>query len=407
MGRASSFVRRFGAAGFQEHDNMALAPNGLSARATLAAITSAGILYANVSPLIVSGLALDNRFTQASAGYLLSINMYGTAFGGFVILFLIRRISWRPSTAALLLTLICCDTASVYLDAPGALFGVRFVHGLTGGALIGVLSSVIARMASPERTIAFAIVIQLVLGGAGAAWLAPLMATVGVRAIWFSLIVYSAFGLALLPLLDRYQTPARSRATTSSGRAPWLVVALACAGVFVYQAGEMASFAYIFEIGMRHALDTAVIGRAIGIGLWVGGPAALLVAWWSTRSGRMLPASFGAVATAFGVALLWVPAALAYFAANIGLSVCFSLTLPYLLGVVAEMDNDGDMAAIGGFVNSLGLATGPAIAATIIGDAHYERVVVFAVTALLVSGLLVAWPARVLDRRNKRGRVVW
>jgi predicted MFS family arabinose efflux permease len=386
---------------------MALNPNGFPARTTLAAIMSAGILYANVSPLIVSGLALDVRFTQASAGYLLSVNMYGTALGGFIILFLIRRLSWRTTTAALLLALIGCDTASVYLDAPSLLFAVRFVHGLAGGALIGVLSSVIARMASPERTIALAIVIQLALGGAGAAWLAPLMTSVGVRAIWFSLVAFSAIGFALLWLLDSYSARAAHSTARSRSRAPWIVIALGCAGVFVYQAGEMASFAYMFEIGTGHGLDAAVAGRAIGIGLWVGGPAALLVAWWSTRSGRMLPASVGAVATAFGVALLWLPSAVAYLTANIGLSVCFSLTLPYLLGVVAETDNDGDMAAIGGFVNSLGLATGPAIAAAILGDAHYERVVLFAVTALVVSGLLVVWPARVLDLRNKRGRVVW
>jgi hypothetical protein len=65
------------------------------------------------------------------------------------------------------------------------------------------------------------------------------------------------------------------------------------------------------------------------------------------------------------------------------------------------------MAALGGFVNSLGLATGPAIAATLLGDNHYERVVLFAVIALASAAIAVAKPASLLDGRARHGRVVW
>jgi len=37
-------------------------------------------------------------------------------------------------------------------------------------------------------------------------------------------------------------------------------------------------------------------------------PAALFVAWWSTRSGRLLPATIGALLTSAGVALFFVRA---------------------------------------------------------------------------------------------------
>lgn len=43
------------------------------------------------------------------------------------------------------------------------------------------------------------------------------------------------------------------------------------------------------------------------------------------------------------------------------------------------MDNTGQMSALGGFVNSLGLATGPAIAAYLVGDGNLHLVVMFAV----------------------------
>ena len=71
------------------------------------------------------------------------------------------------------------------------------------------------------------------------------------------------------------------------------------------------------------------------------------------------------------------------------------------------MDNSGQVAAIGAFTSSLGLATGPAIAATLLGESHHERILIFACGALAASLLLVFGPARMLDRRAKHSRVVW
>ncbi len=186
-----------------------------------------------------------------------------------------------------------------------------------------------------------------------------------------------------------------------------MAIALGCAALFVYQAGQMATFAYVIEFGERHELTAEVIGRAAAIRLWVGGPAAAFVAWWWTRSGRLRPAATGALLTSAVVALFFLPGELAYLVANIGFAIGFSLTIPYLLGVVAEMDNSGQMAALGGFINSLGLATGPAIAATILGDSHYERVLLFAVIALAATAIVVAAPAQLLDARDTHGRVEW
>jgi predicted MFS family arabinose efflux permease len=385
-----------------------LPPNGFAARIVLAILVAVGILYANFGPLIVSGLA-HHDFSSAAAGYLLSVNLYGTALGGIAIVFLIRRVPWRATAVALMLAVLAADLASLWLGDPRALQVVRFVHGLAGGAAIGVFGSVIARTTSPERTFALTVVIQLVLGGLATALLAPVVVADGVAVIWMVLVAFTTFGFLLLPWLDRYPIRETESANDSVGvqRAPWSAIAFACAALFAYQAGQMAIFAYVIELGERHGLDAGFIGTTVAVGQWIGGPAGLFVAWWSTRSGRLLPCALGAVLTSTGVAFFGAPGELAYVVANVGFGIFFTLTIPYLLGVVAEMDNAGQMAALGGFVNSLGLATGPAIAATILGDAQYDRVVWFAVFALAATAVVVALPARLLDRRDKHGRVVW
>jgi fucose permease len=87
--------------------------------------------------------------------------------------------------------------------------------------------------------------------------------------------------------------------------------------------------------------------------------------------------------------------------------VCFSIAIPYLLGMGSEMDNTGQIAAVGSFINSLGLASGPAIAANLVTGDHYERVLVFSCLALLASAIVGMPAARMLDQRNMRSRVVW
>lgn len=388
-----------------------LAPNGVAARLVLAMLPTAGILYANVGPVIVSGLARRAGFTAETAGYVLSADMYGSALGGFLIIFLVERVRWRPAAAVLLLLVIAADLLSAWSDGASLLMAVRFLHGMAGGALIGVAASVIARTEGPERTFGFLLAMQLLLGGIGVMLLTPLLDTVGVTLVWLSLAVFGLCTLALLPLLDSY--PARTASNipdagaTGPGRAPMFIIVSALAALFVYQAGEMAAFAYMIELGLHYALTAEFVSLAIAISLWLGGPAALLVAWWSTRSGRLLPACGGLVLSTLVVSLLFVATPTAFMLANAGFGIVFSLTLPYLLGLASELDNTGRLAAVGGFVNSLGLATGPAIGAALLDDGQYVRLLAFAVTMLAAGAVLVIPAARGLDARSKYGRIDW
>ncbi len=384
------------------------APNALPARLALAILGSAGILYANFSPVIVSGLTQSSYFTAETAAYVFAANMYGTAIGGLAAVFLVGYLNWRWSSVVLVVLLIVADVVSALVGATESLYAVRFVHGLIGGSLMGVAMSVIARTESPERTIAFSIVIQLSLGGLGAAVLIPQLPTYGVGVVWLSLIGLSVCTLMLLPFLGPYSknkdVVSGSRVTQ---RPSWGHVSLAMAALFLFQSGQMAAFAYRVELGLHYELSASFISLVLAVSLWLGAPAALLVAWWSTRSGRLLPACLGGACMTVATGLLLLPDAIMFFVASIGFAVFFAITIPYLLGVASEMDNTGQMAAVGGFVNSLGLATGPAIAGVLLGDAEHYRVLLFACAVLAASVVAIFAPARMLDGRAKHRRVIW
>ncbi len=116
---------------------------------------------------------------------------------------------------------------------------------------------------------------------------------------------------------------------------------------------------------------------------------------------------FGVLCMQGSIALLLAHAPAAYLCANIGFSIFFRISIPYLLGVASEMDNSGQLAAFAGFISSIGLATGPAVTALILGDGQFERIVWFAQAMLPIGLLLVAQPAQMLDNLSRNSRVIW
>ena len=144
-----------------------VAPNSLVARTFLAFLATAGLFYVNIMPAIVDGLIEGLGFTSQEAGNVGSANVYGAAVGAFIVVFMIKRISWRPTAYAMLALLIGMDLLSILVAAPEALIAFRFVHGLVGGALVGVGFAVIARTLNPDRTFGVLLVVQFGLGGLG------------------------------------------------------------------------------------------------------------------------------------------------------------------------------------------------------------------------------------------------
>ena len=57
------------------------------------------------------------------------------------------------------------------------------------------------------------------------------------------------------------------------------------------------------------------------------------------------------------------------------------------------------MAALGGFASKMGLASGPAVAALIVGDDNYGLLINVSVIALVACLIVMILPARVLDKR--------
>ena len=87
-----------------------------------------------------------------------------------------------------------------------------------------------------------------------------------------------------------------------------------------------------------------------------------------------------------------------WITANCLVGITWAYTISYLLGLVSRFDAAGQMAAMVGFASKMGLASGPAIAALLLGESNYALIIWMAVAVLILSLLVVLLPAKMQDR---------
>ncbi|MBS0333264.1 MAG: MFS transporter, partial [Proteobacteria bacterium] len=122
-----------------------LDPNRPLGSLLLALLTTAGIFYVNIIAALIAQLRESLGFSAQIAGLVGSANIYGAAIGSFAVALFSRRWPWRPTAAAALICMIVLDLVSIFIRQPIPLMGLRVVHGMAGGVLVGTGLSLIAR----------------------------------------------------------------------------------------------------------------------------------------------------------------------------------------------------------------------------------------------------------------------
>ena len=132
---------------------------------------------------------------------------------------------------------------------------------------------------------------------------------------------------------------------------------------------------------------------------WIGIVGSGLVIVLPTRLGRTVPLGIAILLTALATwALHFSDVDLVYIVANCAIGITWAFGIPYLLGMCSEFDRAGQMAALGGFASKMGLASGPMIAALVVGADNYSLVINLGAAALAISLVAAFFPSRLLDR---------
>lgn len=380
-----------------------VSPNGEVARVLLSFLATAGLFYVNIMPALIDGLIDGLGFSNREAGFVGSANVYGAALGAFFVVFIIRKISWKRVSFFLLMGLILCDAISMTILDPLPLIIMRFFHGVLGGILVGIGFAVISRTSQVDRTFGYLLTVQFGLGGLGLMYLPPLVPVYGTFALFISLMLFSVVTLLMLPFLSAYpiqETFAEDQ--QRKGPHSYKLLLLALLATFLFQAANMGVYAYVIGLAKHAGLGMAFISSTLGVAAWIAILGSVLVIILSTRFGRLVPVVIATLLTALGTWMLHfsdVPSM--YWLSNVGVGITWAFVISYLLGLCAEFDVSGQMAALGGFASKMGLASGPLAAALLVGQDNYALMINIAAILLLLSAFAVVLPAMVLDRKHK------
>jgi len=383
-------------------------PNGEVARVLLAFLATAGIFYINIMPAIVDGLKEGLAFTNKQAGLVASANTYGAAVGALLVVFLVTHINWRKASYALLALLISIDLTCMFLRDPVVLIAVRALYGLCGGALVGIGFSVMSRTSEVSRTFGYLLTIQFGLGGVGIIYLPALVPAFGTKALFLSLATFGLVTMIMLPFLSDY--PARDQPDRKvAGLIPSGPAVFALIATFLFQAANMAIYAYSIGIGKFAGLDPSFVSTSLGIGAWIAIAGSVLVIILSTKLGRLKPVSIAILITAMSTWALhysdinpdsWFSSV--FWLANVVIAITWAFTISYLLGMCAEFDRTGQMAALGGFASKMGLASGPFFAAYVVGENNYGLVITASTLCLILCMFAAVLPSKILDAADMR-----
>ena len=378
-------------------------PDGLAASLLLAFLSSAGLYYVNIFPAITQALMSGAGLSTVDAGQITSANAMGAAFGAFFITLLIRRIPyWKLASVALLAALVAIDALTIAQETTAVLVPLRFVHGFLGGSLVGLGFSVIARTARPSIAFSLLLVVQYGGGALGLWLLPPLVPEYGAYVPFYALILFCLATLCMIPFLAAYPLPEAISQADKLGAASkikLLPLVLVLAALFLFQAGNMSLFAFIFGLGENYGLTVDFMSPAIGIANVVSISGAVLAAWAGIRFKLMRPLAVALACSALGTLLFLLSASQQfYLLANCVTGVAWAFCVPYVLTMSARFDEAGQMAALGGFASKMGLATGPAVAGYVLaGEGAYPFLIMMVSAVIGVCLVLALRPAHVLD----------
>jgi predicted MFS family arabinose efflux permease len=278
---------------------------------------------------------------------------------------------------------VAAGIGSALTDSYSVLVICRIMLG-AGGALVGAAGTAAAASSqNPERVYAFVMIASSVVLAAEPAlleWLAlgPFGLVGGFYALAIATALLMPFLIWLLPprLSER---AARSSAWSALLRAPNRAIAVTTMlALFIYETGQGGIWTYMAEFGERSGLEDQSFGNAMSVIQLLGLIGSFLAIWIGDRFGSKWPIVLGIainVAAAVGLGLSTNP--ILYMLLNVTWFAAYYFVVPYLLGVMAKLDDLGRWAVAVDAMWWLGDAAGPPAAGMIVERSGFELLAAF------------------------------
>lgn len=381
-----------------------LPPDSFLSMASTAYIASTGLFYFAVLPLIVGALVGFGGYSDEVAGKIASMNVLGSTFGAIAAAALMQRVSPRLMCCLGLVTMVIGDFLSGHATSAQSLYLVRLLSGVGGGMTASVALGMMAHLRNSDRGYGGFMFFQAAMAGVTFYLLPQWLPTIGIEGLFSILAAVGLLALLPLPLLSLFDTlPKKCQPYGKLLRAPKVVLALLA--FVIFEIGISSCWAFVERIGINHGFDSETVGLVLSLTTVTGIIGALSVAAVCEKLGRFRSLSAGLIliiSACFPMILLSDEAA--FFGANLLLGFAWAFSVPLFQTILADLDIEGRVVALGVIAGLGGITLGP-LAASLVIEAYGLSQLIWLVTGCIAVALILTTPTALgIDRQKKHER---
>jgi predicted MFS family arabinose efflux permease len=363
-----------------------------------------GLLATSVAailPVLVGVWQRQAGLRVDQAGYVAATELFAQVAGTG--LFLCASPRWTLRTIAVFglgVMVVGNIVTAVSVDFP-SLTLARAIAGAGGGVIRALCMMWLAKAVSPGRAFAVYAGAQVGLAAVTTALLPHLIDAEGMRAPYLVLILVSALGFSLCPLLPRH-SPLPPFAIRQRGLASYTTAAiLAIVALFIFFAGQGALWTYLAPIGAYRSIPAASVTQALALLNFAGLAGALGVGAMAHRvNPRIALLTLLATEIVSIVGLFNVHSSMGFIASAGLFYFSWCASFPFQFTVISQSDRSGRASAVVSAADGLGLAGGAAVASMILPTFGLGSAGWMCAAASVVGITLYIWSATLSKMRS-------
>lgn len=350
-------------------------------------LSCAGIFMVFGMPFFVGGLISELGFTQAQANLISSAEIAGMALSSLLGAAWIGRFNWRHVALFALFAVLAGNIFSFYVENFQVLVATRFITGLVGhGTAFALGVAAIGNTSQPDRNFGFTIASQVAMGALTALIVPKTIAIYGIAGMCAPAAILAVVAMAFIPRLatsGHAQTPDSNQ----SKRTGILILPLlGLLVMIIWQMGVGPFFNNLVPYGISIQLDPSDIGTALFLstGLSIIGP--LTASALANKINRKIPVCIALtiqllIILSFQGDITWI----GFTVRAILFQTAWNFTGPFLMGMIANLDESGRYSVLIPASQLGGIALGHAVIASLVQGSNLVLVNYFCAGAIFLS----------------------
>jgi predicted MFS family arabinose efflux permease len=351
------------------------------------------LLAAIVPQWIAAGVADD------TANYIVSAEKAGMMLSSLGLTAVINRWNRRRMAISFLIALTITNGLTALTVAPVALASLRFLCGLSEGAVISLMTAAAVGAGTADRIFGLYLAATLTLSYVFFQAFAGLLDAAGLPLVFYTMAAVSLLVCALMPFFpDGVSRGEVGQAKAPAGRTAWNYLWLALIATALFEACIMAVWNNMVKTATTLGFSADEVSFGMNNGLFAGIAGGLFASFVSPRISRAIALTIGVCTMVASLVLvLAMPGRVPFIVVATLFMFSWMFTLPTFVGAVAALDTTGKSATLSVGFQTGGLMVGPLISGFTLGATNND----YSLLPILGIALLAGCLALVLPSVSK------